>query len=337
MPKVSIIMPIYNVEQYLEQCLDSCINQTLEDIEIICVNDGSPDNSMQILENYSKKDLRIKIINQENQGISETRNNGFKFASGDYILFLDSDDWLKENACEVAYNQAIKNNNDFVYFSHLVYSESTGKYKEINITKFAEKLKDEKQINLKKVKNVNYIYNAYVWNKLYKRQWLINSNITFINGKGEEDLPYTISVYLNSSSMSYIIEPLYIYRERTNSLTWTVNIENLVKSRNIPIQYIFDTKNSENILKVYLTYYFFNLCLWYVKLPLDKKQQVHFKDLILTSFNKLRDKDYRANLYIFLLKTNLVGLYIKYIRLLFVFLYRIPYYIRQSKNKMEKI
>lgn len=333
MPKISIIMPIYNVEQYLEQCLDSCINQTLEDIEVICVNDGSSDNSLQILENYAKKDARIKIINQENQGISETRNNGFKSASGDYILFLDSDDWLKENACEIAYNQIIENNNDFVYFSHLIYSESTGKYREVSIAKFIEKIKDERQINLKKVKNANYVFNAYVWNKLYKRQWLIKNNICFIEGKGEEDLPYTILVYLNSNSMSYIKKPLYIYRERSNSLTWTVNINNLVKSRDIPIQYISNAQDSGNMFKVYLTYYFSNLCHWYVKIPLDNDQRKQFKELILKSFYKLKGKDPRADFYIFLLKSNLVSIYMNYIKWIIAFFYRLPFYIRQINEK----
>ena len=87
MPKLSIVVPIYNMEKYLKQCLNSCINQTLKDIEIICVNDGSTDNSLNIIREYAAKDSRIKIINQDNQGLSMARNNGFDIASGEYVLF----------------------------------------------------------------------------------------------------------------------------------------------------------------------------------------------------------------------------------------------------------
>ena len=94
MPKISVIVPVYKVEKFLPKCLESLINQTLKDIEIICINDGSPDNSLKILEEYAKKDSRIKIINQKNAGPSVARNNGMSAASGEYIGFVDSDDWI---------------------------------------------------------------------------------------------------------------------------------------------------------------------------------------------------------------------------------------------------
>ena len=94
MTKISAILPVYNVEQYIKDSLDSIINQTMDDIEIICVNDGSLDNSLQVLEEYAQKDARIKIISQENQGQGIARNNGLKIANGEYITFIDPDDWL---------------------------------------------------------------------------------------------------------------------------------------------------------------------------------------------------------------------------------------------------
>ena len=94
MTKISAILPVYNVEQYIKDCLDSIINQTMDDIEIICVNDGSLDNSLQVLEEYAQKDARIKIISQENQGQGIARNNGLKIANGEYITFIDPDDWV---------------------------------------------------------------------------------------------------------------------------------------------------------------------------------------------------------------------------------------------------
>ena len=115
MPKVSVIIPVYNVEKYLHQCLDSVANQTLKDIEIICVNDCSKDNSLDILNEYAKKDSRIKIINfEENKGPGVARNAALDIAQGEYIMFLDPDDWYELNACETAYNQIVENNNDIV-------------------------------------------------------------------------------------------------------------------------------------------------------------------------------------------------------------------------------
>ena len=102
--RVSVIVPVYNVEKYLKQCLDSLINQTLEDIEIICVNDGSTDSSLNILEEYQNKDNRIKIISQENKGVSAARNLGLKNAKGEYLLFIYADDWVELNALEELFN-----------------------------------------------------------------------------------------------------------------------------------------------------------------------------------------------------------------------------------------
>lgn len=114
---VSVIIPVYNVEKYLAQCLDSVINQTLRDIEIICVNDGSTDGSLEILKQYAARDNRIKIINQSNQGLSCSRNNALKIATGEYIDFLDSDDWLDANALEILYTQAKLYDLDMLSFS----------------------------------------------------------------------------------------------------------------------------------------------------------------------------------------------------------------------------
>ena len=109
---ISIIVPVYNVEKYLAECLDSLINQTYQYIEIICVNDGSVDNSKSILEEYASKDYRIKIINQNNQGLSAARNPGMREASGKYIMFVDSDDWIDLCTCKEAVISAEKNHAD---------------------------------------------------------------------------------------------------------------------------------------------------------------------------------------------------------------------------------
>lgn len=112
MIKISVIIPVYNVEMYLEQCVNSVMNQTLDDIEIICVNDGSTDNSLHILKELATKDKRLKIINQENLGLSEARNRGIKEAIGKYISFIDSDDWIDVDFLEKLYSAAEENQAD---------------------------------------------------------------------------------------------------------------------------------------------------------------------------------------------------------------------------------
>lgn len=117
-PLISIIVPVYNVESFLPQCLDSLVDQTMREIEIICVNDGSPDNSLSILKEYAEKDNRIVVIDQPNSGVSIARNAALKHVSGEYYMFVDSDDWLDSETCKVAYNYAMQNHADCLMFSY---------------------------------------------------------------------------------------------------------------------------------------------------------------------------------------------------------------------------
>lgn len=120
MSKVSIVIPVYNAELYISRCLDSIINQTYTDLEIICVNDGSKDNSLQILKKYQEKDERIFVIDKENAGVSEARNDAIKRSSGQYITFVDSDDWLEKDAIELMYKALIENNADVVRSNYYI-------------------------------------------------------------------------------------------------------------------------------------------------------------------------------------------------------------------------
>ena len=129
MPKVSIIVPVYNVGKYLSKCLDSLINQTLEDIEIICINDGSTDNSLDILKSYRTKDSRIKIIDKPNEGLSITRNLGIHSATGNYIGFIDSDDWIDLDFYEKLYSAITSNDVDIACATIIRKRENSSKYR----------------------------------------------------------------------------------------------------------------------------------------------------------------------------------------------------------------
>lgn len=213
--KVSIIIPIYNVENYLIQCLDSVINQTLKEIEIICVEDCSTDNSLSILEEYAKSDSRIKVIrNETNKGLSTVRNIAMAEATGEYIAFLDSDDYVDLSTYEKAYNLAKKNDLDCVLFKTSTVDDKTGEIKD-NLDYFALKPFEgfEKPIFNNK-DTVDFTCNicVQVGSKLLRREFLQQHNITFPDGLIFEDEPFFYNFYLNADKISLLDENLYYYR-----------------------------------------------------------------------------------------------------------------------------
>ena len=155
-PKVSVIIPVYNVEQYLRECLDSVVNQTLKDIEIICVNDGSTDNSLVILEEYAAKDERIKIVNKENGGLSSARNCAIPLARGEYIGFVDSDDWIDLDFYEKLYNTAKKYKAEIACANLYRVSNTKSKYFVKHRFCISSK-RSSKKFRLAKIPDNNYV------------------------------------------------------------------------------------------------------------------------------------------------------------------------------------
>ncbi len=220
MPKVSVIIPVYNVEKYLRECLDSVINQTLGDIEIICVNDCSPDNSLGILNEYASKDSRIKIINlKKNVGLGKARNIAFKEITSPYVMYLDSDDWYELDACELAYNQIVKNDNDFVLYRAYTYMDDT-QTKKLRIERFNEIEKYENEPHIKYHDlNPLYLYSIAPWFKIHKTSFIREHNLFFEEGICYEDQPFWYKLILCNPDFSIINKPLIYYRQRTNSIT----------------------------------------------------------------------------------------------------------------------
>lgn len=212
MPKVSIIIPVYNSAMYLKQCLNSLINQTLTDLEIICINDGSTDNSAEILNEYAQKDSRIIVITQENSGLGATRNNGLEQAKGEYIGFVDSDDWIDENYYEKLYNAAKENSAD------------------IAICGFKREKKEKSKIilsyqDIKLYTNTQEKFNIcdmpksnYVWNKIYKRERVLDSGITFETGVYYEDVIYSPRIIYFLGELVTVPDTYYHYRKNPNSV-----------------------------------------------------------------------------------------------------------------------
>lgn len=218
--KISIIIPVYNSEKYLEKCLDSVINQTLGDIEIICINDGSDDYSFNILEKYSNKDNRITIINKSHEGAGSSRNKGIKHANGEFIFFIDSDDWIRNNTCELLYNKAKTKNTDIIIFKMLNFDDKNNLY-------FKDSIYD--LLALKKFHNGDiFSYNdisgnifsisTATTNKFYKKSFLDQINGKFAEGFIFEDNPFFFNSILNVNRMLVINEYLYFRRRHENSV-----------------------------------------------------------------------------------------------------------------------
>ncbi len=213
--KISIVVPVYNVEKYLRECLDSLVNQTLEDIEIICVNDGSTDSSPQILEEYASKDNRIKIFNQENQGVSAARNFGIKNVNGEYLTFVDSDDWIKKDACEILYKTIKERNSDILLFSYFNYYDNFI-IQDIRLKKILITAKD-KNIKFKDYSNEFFKVPLMTCGKIYKTDVILNNNIFFpLNIHVSEDMVFVVKSFINAESISIIDVGLYYYRRSTS-------------------------------------------------------------------------------------------------------------------------
>ena len=230
-PKVSIIIPVYNVEQYLPKCLDSIINQTLKDIEIICINDGSIDNSLSILKEYASKDDRIIIIDKENEGQGIARNLGIKKAKGKYIGFVDPDDWVDIQMFEKMYNQAQKLNSEIVICDLIKYQEWSDKYLKFNFYAEPKTPTKLKKVYLKPKENLNkedfcktlLISPCYAWNRIYKRELLHKNNICFSVLRCYEDCIFVLKSHIIANNISYLDDELYYYRLRKTSTLRSYN------------------------------------------------------------------------------------------------------------------
>lgn len=190
-PKVSVIIPIYNAAEFLEECLDSVLQQSLKDIEIICVNDGSPDNSLEILKAYEKKDPRIIILSQENQGAGAARNNGMAIAKGEYLSFLDSDDFFDVNMLKEAYDAAHNLNADVCVFDADLYNHSTKEYKKCTWAFRRQFFPDHQPFSPLEDgvrDNIFRMFNGWPWDKLFRREYVQRINLQYQNLRTTNDM-----------------------------------------------------------------------------------------------------------------------------------------------------
>ena len=239
MEKISIIVPIYNVEKYLRDCIDSIINQTYINTEIILVNDGSTDSSPDICEEYASKYENIKIINKKNGGLSDARNAGLEKATGTYVMFTDSDDYLAPNSCEVLYNAIKETNLEFVTGNFAFTNNDGTPWKK---PMFSDKFENT-NLSIVDYKKSFYLLNCGVWNKIFRRDFIEKNNLKFEVGLPSEDDIFVTLSFMKAKNSYYIKDVVYYYRQRD------------VKKGNLSISYNCSLEYFKGINKTYKIVY----------------------------------------------------------------------------------
>ncbi|MCQ2479842.1 MAG: glycosyltransferase [Clostridia bacterium] len=276
--KVSIVLPIYNVEKYLPQCLESVVNQSYKNLEIICVNDGSPDGSEEIVKSYAEKDSRMVLINQKNQGLSGARNTGINAATGEYIMFLDSDDWIDTDTCKTAVEQMEKENAQLVMWSYVREFPDTSIPKNIFDVPENETIVFENQSmenlhrriagltgeELRSPENADSAVTA--WGKLFKTAVIKENNCLFTDTKiiGTEDALFNLEAFSYVKKAVFINKYFNHYRkDNGTSLTrsykaslfnqWQelyTRMGRIIEEKNLPFEHALDNRIALSIIGI---------------------------------------------------------------------------------------
>ena len=214
--KISIIVPVYNVEKYLKRCINSILNQTFKNFELILVNDGSTDNSLNICKNYKEKDGRIQLISQTNKGLSAARNTGLKYAKGKYVCFVDSDDFIEKEYLSLLLSNIEKYNSDIAMCEYYLTNEEGRKYSisRLNEPKDIHVLSGEKTFSY--FYKEDYVPNVVAWNKIYLRS--LFDNIKYDEGHYFEDELIAPFLFYKARRVSFLRVPLYNYVQRPGSI-----------------------------------------------------------------------------------------------------------------------
>lgn len=298
MLKISVIIPVYNCEKYLQQCLDSVILQTYENLEIICVNDGSKDKSLKILQKYAKNDSRIKIITQTNQGQSTARNAGLKQATGDYISFVDADDWISLSLYQKFVNRLKKINRDVDIFLFNA-CNYTDKPKSIYLSKFFE------ITEWKNFQYTNFLHrfddcmnpfsgNMSAVNKIFRKSFLTDNNIEFCQGLIFEDQLFYLQSFIKAKSILISDDPMYMYRRQNSSSTMNSlgdKVFDIFKIINKMESFLLKTNNYEDYKYAFFQHKYIQYSFLFFETPYFKKERFYDEmkaRLLMTKEEKLK-------------------------------------------------
>lgn len=297
--KLSIIVPVYGVEKYIDKCLNSLVKQSLKEIEIIVVNDGTKDNSQKIIDKYVKKyPDKIKSYIKENGGQGSARNYGLKKATGEYIGYVDSDDFVEKDMYKKLYNKAKENNYDIVVCGNYNVSED---YQNKNIDAFINNYNTD-------LENI-FFGKMAVWNKIYKRDILIKNKLEFKEKVWYEDLAFTLKAIMNSNTFAFIDEPLYDYLIREGSTMNNSNVQRnleILDAFNDILSYIQHNKKEEYFSKIEflaIDHIYISAIVRVLKAEADDKVKRETINKLIDYMNK-KFPNYKNNKYINTLSKN---------------------------------
>ena len=284
---ISIIIPVYKVEKYLEKCIESVLKQTYTNLQVILVDDGSPDNCGKICDEYAKKDSRIEVIHKVNGGLSDARNVGIAKAKGKYIGFVDSDDYIKEDMYEILIN-LIKEYDADVSICNL-YDVIEGKE---YIRNKENGIKEYNRIDILKEVLLDKNIQSYAWNKLYKKE--LFNEIKYPIGKKYEDIGTTFYIFEKCNKVVVTSEPEYYYLKRADSLVNNVTESTVLDYTEIIIQRYLYTKENIKELKKYNNYYLAKTLITAhndIELlgSISEKMQEKYKELYNLAFDILKN------------------------------------------------
>lgn len=303
--KISVIIPVYNCELYIKQCLDSIVNQTIDDIEIICIDDGSTDDSLKIINNYANHDGRIKVISIDNHGQGFARNLGLKEAKGEFISFVDADDWMDLDSYEILYDKIKNNDLDILFFKAINYIDSSGNLVETDLYNyqcFIDNLDEGQIFSNSDTQDFLFDITVYPGAKLYKNRFLQENNILYPEGIIFEDNYFFYNAYLNAERMSFINKCFCYRRRHESSTTQTFNekIFNIVPATNLILD-LFEENSWYDVYKKDLINHTFSMIdYWFNKTSIDYRED--FYHIIKNDFYgynkfKLDFKDYLKDEY----------------------------------------
>ncbi len=292
-PLVSIIIPVFNAEKYLKKCIESVINQTYQNIEVILIDDGSTDNSPLIYREYARKDNRLKINRQKNLGVSAARNNGIRRATGEYIIFIDADDWIEVNMIELMCDKLKKNKEiDICICGYKEFYEEKNESIKISLK---NKISDKNFVDL--ILNGNNLIKGYLFNKMFRKikiKKFFNENIAI-----KEDLIFLLSNFNEKTKYYILYEPLYNYRINSNSALHSKAItKRKITSLDADI-WIAENIKSKEVYKYKISfivaYYYYQSQLnihdvKYLKQNYNKTMRSFYKDIMNDKIISIKEK-----------------------------------------------
>lgn len=285
-PLISVIVPVYKVEEYLDQCVSSIVNQTYQNLEILLVDDGSPDGCPAMCDRWAEKDSRIKVIHKENGGLSDARNAGLKIATGEYVAFVDSDDMISDDMLESLYNALYDTKADIAECDYVCFEDNLPHSKDCTNTQITIFSAEEA---LKMLLEKHDLY-CVVWNKLYRRQ--LFNNLSFATGKLHEDVFFTYQAFGKSKSVVKINQQMYYYRQRKDSIMGkSFSFGNLDALEAMEFQIGYMAQNYPK-LELLSRIQLLGMCLYFGQKALKSLE----KDAVLKRVGEIYKRNYQTNL-----------------------------------------